>query len=97
MQLAFNHDLVKNKAFSLCIMSKVYPALLKRFTICLKVLEKFGFPMILLNLHTKSTLNSGLQIPYCFFRLAGYIRSIHGACDNIWKMLCRVYDTGSLA
>ena len=78
-------------------MSKAYPALLKRFTICLKRLEKFGFPMIFLNLHTKFPLNSGLQIPCCFFRLAGYIRSIHGAYDNIWKMLCRVYDTDSLA
>ena len=29
-------------------MSKVYPALLKRFTIRLKRSEKFGFPMIFL-------------------------------------------------
>ena len=30
-------------------MSKEYPALLKRFTIRFKRLEKFGFPMIFLN------------------------------------------------
>ena len=47
-------------------MSKVFPALLKRLTICLKRLEKFGFPMIFLKIHTKSPLNSGLQIPCCF-------------------------------
>ena len=46
-------------------MSKEYHALLKRFTIRLKRLEKFGFPMIFLNLYTKSPLNSGLQIPCC--------------------------------
>ena len=32
-------------------MSKGYPALLKRFKIRLKRLEKFGFPMIFLNLY----------------------------------------------
>ena len=36
------------------IMSKEYPALLKRFTIRLKRLEKFGFPMIFFNLYAKS-------------------------------------------
>ena len=36
------------------MMSKVYPALLKRLTIRLKRSEKFGFPMIFLNLYTKS-------------------------------------------
>ena len=35
-------------------MSKEYPALLKRFTIRFKRLEKFGFPMLFLNLYTKS-------------------------------------------
>ena len=44
-------------------MSKVYTALLKRFIIRMKRLEKFGFPMIFLNLYTKSPENSGLQIP----------------------------------
>ena len=43
-------------------MSKEYPALLKRFTIRFKRLDKFGFPMIFLNLYTKSQKNSGLQI-----------------------------------
>ena len=33
-------------------MSIEYPALLKRFTIRFKRLEKFGFPMIFLNLYT---------------------------------------------
>ena len=35
-------------------MSKLYPTFLKRLTICLKRPEKFGFPMIFLNLCTKS-------------------------------------------
>ena len=37
-------------------MFKEYPALLKRLTIRSKRLEKFGFPMIFLNLYTKSPL-----------------------------------------
>ena len=47
-------------------MSKIYPVLLKRFTIRLEGSEKFGFPMIFLNLYsTKSPYKSGLQIPCC--------------------------------
>ena len=38
-------------------MSKVYPALLKRFTIHLKRLEKFVFPMIFLKLIHKPNLH----------------------------------------
>ena len=47
------------------MMSKVYPTLLKRFTIRLKRSEKFGFPMIFLNLYTKSPYHFRLQIPCC--------------------------------
>ena len=47
------------------IMSKVNPAVLKRLTIRSRRSEKFGFPMIVLNLYTKSPQNSGLQKPCC--------------------------------
>ena len=43
------------------MMSKVYPALLKRLTIRLKRSEKFGFPMIFLNLYTKSPGRPGTE------------------------------------
>ena len=44
--IAFSHDWVKTRHAVCRIMSKVYPALLKWFTIRLKRSEKFGFPMI---------------------------------------------------
>ena len=50
------------------IMSEVYSALLKRFTIRLNRSEKFGFPMIFFTFYTKSPWNSGLQITCCFFQ-----------------------------
>ena len=46
-------------------MSKVNSSLLKRFTVRLKRSEKFGFPLIFLNLYTESPKNSGLEIPRC--------------------------------
>ena len=46
------------------IMSKEYPALLKRFIIRLKRLEKFGFPMIFL---TNTLLHKFFQTDMIFF------------------------------
>ena len=48
-------------------MSKEYPALLKRLTIRFKRLEKFGFPMIFLNLYLykKASEKYPLFITYC--------------------------------
>ena len=45
---------LKTKNAACHIMSKVNPALLKRFTIRLKRSEKLGIPMIFLNLYTIS-------------------------------------------
>ena len=49
-------------------MSKVYPALLKRFTIRLKRSEKFGFPMIP-KLHRNTLLHKIFQTDMIFFDL----------------------------
>ena len=46
--------LAETHLFFLGLMSKEYSALLKRFTIRFKRLDKFGFPMTFLNLYTKS-------------------------------------------
>ena len=45
-------------------MAKVYTALLKRFTICLKRSENFGFPMFFF-IYKILIENSVLQIPCC--------------------------------
>ena len=47
-------------------MSKVYPALLKRFTILLKRSEKFGFAMVFLNF-LKTVLHKIFQTDIIFF------------------------------
>ena len=74
------------------IMSKEYPALLKRFTIRFKRLEKFGFPMIfsIKFWNTNTVLHKFFQTDMIFFD------QFKVPTIKFGKRLCGVYDTDSL-
>ena len=63
------------------IISKVYPALLKRFTIRLKRSEKFGFPIIFLNFQHISEISSKATKTLGFLR-----RNLAFAPRHTWEV-----------